>query len=95
MCWRVDGAYLSGQRAVLAKGTQHSVTEKCFFSLRLLTYRLCVKKLKKTQPLGVLFVDCFTSSKLFFLFSLFSSRCFLRFLVMVEILSVLNLWNYL
>ena len=52
MCWRVDGAFLSGQRSVLAKGTQHLVTEKCFFSLRLLTYRLCVKKLKKPPAFG-------------------------------------------
>ena len=36
MCWRVDGACLSGQRSVLAEGTQHLVTEKWFFSPRLL-----------------------------------------------------------
>ena len=30
MCWRVDGACLSGQRSVLAKGTQHLATKKCF-----------------------------------------------------------------
>ena len=52
MCWRVDGACLSGQRSVLAKGTQYLVTEKWFFSLRLLTYRLCVNKLKKKTAFG-------------------------------------------
>lgn len=46
MSWRIDGTCLGRQRSVLlAKGTQHLLTQKWFFSLKFLTYRLPVNGL--------------------------------------------------
>lgn len=107
-CWRVDGACLSRQKSVfLAQGTHHLVAEKWSF-LSEVSYLQAVCKWARIKSralwvcvgvclgAGVVFVDCSTSSKLFLYFHrLFYSRCFLRFLVKVEILSIFNLWNYL
>lgn len=98
MCWRVDGACLSGQRSFLAKGTQNLVIflKKCFFLTEVSYLQTVCKQATRIKKPGFGGFICwlFHIIKAIFLLSLFSSHCFLRFPVMVEILSVLNLLEF-